>query len=75
MICFESMSDIDLTAWLGQYSGRQAGYYPGLRRSRSRAEREARKRGLAWWRGATHYRPTHIHMSRLAYDVRRVFGY
>jgi hypothetical protein len=48
------LSDLELVEWLCQYSGRQAGFYPGLRRVRARAEREAARRGLLWWRAQTH---------------------
>lgn len=41
-------SDREVVEWLVQYSGRQAGYYPGLRRTRVAAEREAMRRGLEW---------------------------
>ncbi len=50
---FQTFSDHALVSWLGQYSGPQAGYYPGIRRTRLAAEREAAIRGLAWWRGFT----------------------
>lgn len=46
---FKTYSDFDLVLWLAQYSGRQAGFYPGIRRSRVEAERVAATRGLRWW--------------------------
>jgi len=46
---FDAFSDWDLVEWLAQYSGVQAGFYPGLRRSRLRAERVAAARGIRWW--------------------------
>jgi len=51
---FMKFSDWDLVEWLASYSGHQAGCYPGLRRTRLRAEREAARRGLPWWRAQTH---------------------
>lgn len=46
---FAEFTDIELHDWLWQYAGRQAGFYPGLRRTRLRAEREATRRGVAWF--------------------------
>jgi len=43
---FDDMTDNDLKNWLAQYSGRQAGFYPGLRKTRARCEREAARRSL-----------------------------
>ena len=63
---FSGFDDLDFVSWLLQYSGRQAGFYPGLRRSRVAAEREAAKRGLPWWRGETYYTPPCRGMSRRA---------
>jgi hypothetical protein len=45
---FAGWSDRDLVYWLGQYSGRQAGHYPGIRRRRVAAESVARERGIQW---------------------------
>lgn len=47
-LSWTSMSDYDLVGWLAQYAGKQAGYYPALRRQRIAAESEAARRGLAW---------------------------
>lgn len=38
-------STADLSGWWWQYAGRQAGYYPGLRRIRRAVEDELRRRG------------------------------
>lgn len=46
---FANWSNFDLCEWLGQYSGRQAGFYPGIRRLRHQAETVAAQRGLRWW--------------------------
>lgn len=54
---FGEMDDHSIVMWLGQYSGRQAGYYPSLRRLRVAAEAEAARRSIQWWRGFTHYTP------------------
>lgn len=44
-----AQSDQALVVWLCDYSGVMAGYYPGMRRQRVAAEREAARRGLEWW--------------------------
>ncbi|MEW6770049.1 MAG: hypothetical protein AB1330_01465 [Bacillota bacterium] len=43
---FSTFSDEELKYWITQYSGDQAGFYPGLRRMRMAAEREAVRRGI-----------------------------
>lgn len=63
---FATFNDHDLVVWLGTYSGRQAGYYPGLRKSRVAAEAEAGRRGLPWWQAQSHIG------GRIAMDTRLV---
>ncbi|MHB8397306.1 MAG: hypothetical protein ACYDCI_00005 [Candidatus Limnocylindrales bacterium] len=70
---FARMTSWDLVTWLGSYSGRQAGYYPGLRRTRRRAEAEAAARNLAWWKAQTYYTDGRGHLG-LALDQRLVPG-
>ena len=44
---FDSMDDESLKFWIWQYAGRQAGFYPNIRRQRLAAERVASARVLA----------------------------
>lgn len=70
---FSTFSDFSLVSWLLQYGAYQACYYPGMRRSRLAAEREADARSLRWWLGRTHYRRWDGRLGP-AIDVRRVPG-
>lgn len=49
------MSDVDVLEWILQYDGQQAGWYPGLRKTRSQLRREAQLRGLVI-KAREHYR-------------------
>lgn len=44
---FASWPTFNLSMWLAQYSGKQAGFYPGLRKLRLQAEREWQRRNEA----------------------------
>jgi hypothetical protein len=67
------LDDWNLVLWLASYAGRQAGYYPGLRKTRVAAEREAARRGLDW-RRAIVATPDHRPSRRYAIDPRVVAG-
>lgn len=41
-----NMDDFNLLEWNWQYGGMQAGYYPGMRKTRVKVEQEIRRRGL-----------------------------
>jgi hypothetical protein len=43
---FKTFSDYDLAEWFCQYGDGQAGYYPGLRRTRNAAAKELIYRGI-----------------------------